>query len=131
MGAAPAAADSTPTTGDGRYGAGAAGRASRRRAAGRAAPAKAPRRTSPGPHDPRARHPGQHARAGRRQLDATPRAARATELKTIRQIAGKYAHRTMGSLKIGGPGGRSEEERPRRRRDRAPHLRHSAGNRAI
>ena len=27
--------------------------------------------------------------------------------KMIRQIAGKYAHHTMGSLKIGGPGGRA------------------------
>ena len=28
----------------------------------------------------------------------------------IRQIAGKYAHHTMGSLKIGGPGGRNAKK---------------------
>jgi len=34
-----------------------------------------------------------------------------TELKKmIRQIAGKYAHHTMGSLKIGGPGGRNAKK---------------------
>ena len=28
----------------------------------------------------------------------------------VRQIAGKYAHHTMGSLKIGGPGGRNAKK---------------------
>ena len=33
-----------------------------------------------------------------------------TRKKMVRQIAGKYAHHTMGSLKIGGPGGRNAKK---------------------
>ena len=44
--------------------------------------------------------------------DVTLRAGQGiTELKKmIRQIAGKYAHHTMGSLQIGGPGGRNAKK---------------------
>ena len=44
--------------------------------------------------------------------DVTLRAGQGiTELKKmIRQVAGKYAHHTMGSLKIGGPGGRNAKK---------------------
>ena len=112
MGAAPAAADSDSDD----FEMGATVPAPAPRAAPRAAPARVFARAASDVTGPRTIHVrgirGNTRAPADGAADVTLRAGQGiAELKKmIRQIAGKYAHHTMGSLKIGGPGGRNAKK---------------------